>query len=548
MRRISIASVSTVAVTALLVALGVALRLLQYAIPRSLWFDEARNAAEILKDHWLLMLPPHSAQPTPFGFLYIERGVVAVLGESELALRLFPLLAGIAALVVAARLAHQALRGFAAPFAVAMLALCGPAIYFSTEVKQYSSDLLAALLIALALASHKPETALRIALFGVLGAVLLWISYTSLFYLAVAGTLLIGEALRARDRRRIALYAGMGSAWMASFALHYRIAISHWSQTHWLTAFWSAGFPREGERWQAALDWGVSSFVAAFENPLGVTLGAPAVAAVAGLLFLVGVVASLRSGTRERPVDELETRDGRDGRNAAGDRVLVLFAGVFGLAFVCALLRIYPFKGRLLLFLLPSMAFMVARGGWWLVSAGRARSPSRSAPLVPVLALALAATLLAGNISHALRLTALEPLHRHGTVNLARLKGVEKGFEGASEVVGYVARNYQPADTVYLYYSAAPAYAYYARQLGFEVPTITGVRSQADYSGYTADLDALRGNARVWLIFSHTVAAEEEFFLRQLERMGTRLDYYRRPRANAYLFDLSRTPVPPSPQ
>ena len=160
----------------------------------------------------------------------------------------------------------------------------------------------------------------------------------------------------------------------------------------------------------------------------------------------------------------------------------------------------------------------------------------------------MAATLLAGNISHALRLTALEPLHRHGTVNLARLKGVEKGFEGASEVVGYVARNYRPPDTVYLYYSAAPAYAYYARQLGFEVPTITGVRSQADYSGYTADLDALRGRERVWLIFSHTVAAEEEFFLRQLERMGTRLDHYRRPRANAYLFDLSRTPVPPSPQ
>ena len=75
---------STVSVTLGFVALGVALRLLQYGIPRSLWFDEARNAAEILKDHWLMMLPPHSAQPTPFGFLNVERAFVAVLGSEKL--------------------------------------------------------------------------------------------------------------------------------------------------------------------------------------------------------------------------------------------------------------------------------------------------------------------------------------------------------------------------------------------------------------------------------------------------------------------------------
>jgi hypothetical protein len=187
------------------------------------------------------------------------------------------------------------------------------------------------------------------------------------------------------------------------------------------------------------------------------------------------------------------------------------------------------------------MAFLVAHGVGVVVSAARSRGAALPGPIDPIItgvATAIAGALLAGGAWSALRLATLEPFHRHGTVNLARMKGVEKGFEGISEVVGYVARNHQPGDLVYLYYSAEPGYLYYARQLGFRAPTITGTRSQGDFQAYAADLDALRGNARVWVVFSHTVLAERDFSVRHLESVGARLDYYRRPRADAYLFDL----------
>ena len=520
---------STVFVTLGFVALGVALRLLQYGIPRSLWFDEARNAAEILKDHWLMMLPPHSAQPTPFGFLNVERAFVAVLGEGELALRLFPLFAGIAALCLAATLAHRVLRGWAAPFAVALLALSGPAIYFSTEVKQYSSDLLAGLLVAHWFTVHEsPPKPRQVALFALFGAIAVWISYTSIFFLAVAGTMLIAGPLRVRDWRGTALYAGMGLAWLASFALHYQFAIAHWSETRWLTAFWSAGFPREGEGIHALLGWSLAALIAVFENPLGVTFGGRASACIAGLLFALGVA---------RALGVVGTLRGHD----VGNRVLILLAGVFALAFACALLHIYPFKARLLLFLLPSMAFLVAHGMEWLVRTALAWSAGLRSSVIAA-AIATAAMLLAGDAWSALRLLKLEPLHRQGTVNLVRAKGALKSFEGVSEVARYVARNHEPGDVVYLYYSAEPGWAYYARQLGLRAQTITGVRSQGDYRGYASDLDALRGNARVWIVFSHTVDAEKQFFVRHLENRGQRLDHYRRPRADAYLFDLAASP------
>lgn len=522
-------SVGPVVVVAL-VLVGTALRLLQYGIPRALWFDEARNAAEILKDHWLLMLPPHSAQPTAVGFLAIERIFVAALGEGELALRLFPLLSGIAALAVGAWLAHRWLRGWAAPLAVALLALSPPAIYFSTEVKQYSSDLLIGLAISVVFAQHasrqesgRKSSALQIGGFALLGAAAVWLSYTSVFFLAVAGLLLIARPLRDDDWRSINLYAAMGASWLASFALHYQLVIAHWSSTRWLTSFWAAGFPGEREGAGAFLAWSFGSLVNAFDNPLGVTFPAFVAAAVAAVVFSLGALRAVRD------------------RNP----LLMLLAGVFALAFCGALFHVYPFKGRLLLFALPCMAFLVAHGCGGLTDLVAAHSTALRLPARPaatIVSVALATTLLAGSAGSALRLLQLEPLHRHGTVNLVRLRGVDMGFEGVSEVVRYVARNHQAGDAIYLYYSAEPGYAYYARQLGFQVPTVTGVRSQADYRGYATDLAQLRGRERVWLVFSHTVPAEEEFIVTYLAGIGQRLDYYRRPRAAAYLFDLSGDP------
>ncbi|HEY7362621.1 MAG TPA: hypothetical protein VIE37_00835, partial [Methylomirabilota bacterium] len=95
------------AITILLV-LGVALRLRAYLANRSLWLDESFLALNIINRPFAeLRQPLEYVQAAPFGFLYAERLVVELLGASEYALRLLPLLCGIASVFIFWRIAHH---------------------------------------------------------------------------------------------------------------------------------------------------------------------------------------------------------------------------------------------------------------------------------------------------------------------------------------------------------------------------------------------------------------------------------------------------------
>src|SRR5689334_11792537 len=79
------------------VALGIALRVAQYAAGRSLWIDEAWLALNLIEK-------PFSAltgrldfnQAAPVGFLLVEGALAKLIGYGEKTLRLFPLLCGVA--------------------------------------------------------------------------------------------------------------------------------------------------------------------------------------------------------------------------------------------------------------------------------------------------------------------------------------------------------------------------------------------------------------------------------------------------------------------
>ncbi|MCG8347258.1 MAG: hypothetical protein MI924_05695, partial [Chloroflexales bacterium] len=91
--------------------IGVLIRLLQYLANRSIWFDEARIALNITNRSFAELLQPLDYdQAAPLGFLLIERLAVKVLGNSEYALRLWPLVGGIASLFLFYRLSQALLR------------------------------------------------------------------------------------------------------------------------------------------------------------------------------------------------------------------------------------------------------------------------------------------------------------------------------------------------------------------------------------------------------------------------------------------------------
>ena len=78
-------------------AVGIALRLYAFVVNNSLFVDEAALTRNILDRPWrMLLVPLDFAQVAPPGFLLTEKAVVTMFGSSEQALRLFPLICGLA--------------------------------------------------------------------------------------------------------------------------------------------------------------------------------------------------------------------------------------------------------------------------------------------------------------------------------------------------------------------------------------------------------------------------------------------------------------------
>ena len=210
-----------------LVVLGGLLRIVRYADNRSFWLDESmlglnlidRSAAE-------LRSTLDYVQSAPYGFLLAQKGAIAVLGDSELALRVLPLVASLASLVVFALIARRLLAPAAAVLAVSLMVFGEPFLYQSSEAKPYSTDILVSLVVVW-LALRVDTTAARrsyatsVVLLAGAGALGVWVSYPSVFVLAAAlGSLILRLALD-RSLWRAAAMLAVSGALAAVFSFSY---------------------------------------------------------------------------------------------------------------------------------------------------------------------------------------------------------------------------------------------------------------------------------------------------------------------------------------
>ena len=116
--------------------------------------------------------------------------------------------------------------------------------------------------------------------------------------------------------------------------------------------------------------------------------------------------------------------------------------------------------------------------------------------------------------------------------------------EELKPILAHVRDNRLPGDVVYIYYAAQYPMQYYGPRFGLsEGDYVLGKIARRDPERYRRQLDALRGNARVWVVFSHTTEKkgidEARYFLDYLDEIGTRLDERVATDASAYLYDLS---------
>ena len=100
-----------------------------------------------------------------------------------------------------------------------------------------------------------------------------------------------------------------------------------------------------------------------------------------------------------------------------------------------------------------------------------------------------------------------------------------------------------PQDLIYVYYGSAPAFRYYAPQLGFDEPSyLIGSYSRDNSEGYLQEIEAFAAGRRVWILITHNCSwcavDEQAFILAYLDQIGQQKEALVLTNASLYLYDL----------
>jgi|GEM_PF-2409268 len=338
-------------VSLFIIGLGVFLRTLRYFENTSLYMDEAYVALGFINVSWHDLFahqPIFPDQPQrALGFYLIEKALVSTLGNHELVLRLFPFFSGILSLPLFNILCRKYLPPAAATVALLFFALSDQLIYFSAELKQYSTDVLVTISLFLFYERFRPRLAtikgnVRL---GEVGSVAIWFSHTSIFVLAGFGVARVARAFQRRNKQALGLLLIPAVMWVVNLLLIYKLSLRNMSKNEYLLAGWQGAFPPPGT-WGTTVLWFTQSFLRIFSDPLGV--GIPVVAV---MFFVWGSFLIYRENKERFIILALP---------------LVAVAGA-------TLLHKYPFCGRMLLFVLPAVIMPMTYGLWFFSQGKRLR-------------------------------------------------------------------------------------------------------------------------------------------------------------------------------
>jgi len=483
------------------VVIGAALRLRQYLFDRSLWNDETQLVLNILhRSPADLLKPLNDYQVAPIGFLWVEKLSVHFLGSSEIVLRLLPFSCGIGSVFLFVTVARRYLRSSGVPIAVGLFAVSFPLIYYASEVKPYSSDVAVALLLYLLTnALFKPNLKAAV-LAALVGGVALWFSFPAVFVLAGIGLAAFCIGARRLNRSLLLLLSAVASVWASSFVIFYAISLHSNANIPNLIEDWRAAYAPLPPTSVSDVLWYKKSFFEIFSFPGGLAL-----TGIAGVAAVMGA-------------NEVRRRD--------LSKFLFLILPIL-IVVVASSLHHYPFQGRFILFLTPTLLLFVAEG--------LESIKQTTWVLAPALVVLLIGFLFLDPVLIAAR-------------NFTRPEGVEE----VRSAIEYIESHRSPGDILYCYYPARFPLEYY-RERGRIRPIeqITGVASREAWQPYMDDLNKLRGQKRVWILFSHvwrySGVDEQALFLNHLDQIGRRLDGMQATGAAAFLYDLSGDGVPGQP-
>jgi len=488
-----------------IIAFGVILRAAKYVPAFSMRGDELAVTLNILNRSPidLMTRPLDHEQAAPFGFILLIKALLEIFGQSEYVLRLVAFAAGCISLILMQNLLTKTTGRYGELFALAAFAFSDYLIYYSAELKQYSSDVMLCLILFLIFYQHifRETTAKDFVLLAALGTLSLCLSYPALFVLAGIGITLFLHYWK--DKQKLLWITLVGMLWAGTFLTLYFLLLRHQTQATYLITFWGnllSFMPMPPWR---DISWYPKALTGLFFVVAGLS---------SSLLFVIPVyLLGLWGFWQEKK----------------WQWVLALTIPI-GINILVSGFQKYPFHGRLILYLLPLVFLVLGKGVGLLISLIRNRAFAN---------IAFAALLI-------LFLRPVIPTVNSYWFTRAYLR------DDLKPVLSFVKDNRQAGDIIYLYHYIGQQYTYYAPIYDLEnVPVVTGQNNSRSARKYQEELSSLPRGQRIWFLFSFVNKArirkgetqdEREYILNYLKENGTLLseEYSANNASSVHLFIL----------
>jgi Dolichyl-phosphate-mannose-protein mannosyltransferase len=220
--------------------LGIAIVTAQLILKKSLWLDEGYLALSIIqKSNFELLKPLYYCQVAPILFLQFEKIGSYLLPNSEIGLRLFPLISYCVSMLLFYKIVHLLFKNvYTILFSLTLFAFSGALIHYSNEVKQYMSDVLfSTLLLYFTLKKYEDEKHKYVYL-TILGSIGIFLSNIASILLFSEGVYLLYTYFYVR-KTHFKYLLSMVSVWGVVFVFYYFSFIHNHPSKSMMVNYWS---------------------------------------------------------------------------------------------------------------------------------------------------------------------------------------------------------------------------------------------------------------------------------------------------------------------
>ena len=468
-----------------IIGMGIVLRASKYLPGWSMRGDELSLTYNLLNRSPLELTtkPLEFEQVAPIGFLLLEKLLITIFGQSDYFLRLPAFLAGCISLVLIQHLLTKTGGKYGNLFALCAFAFGNYLIYYSSELKQYETDVLICLILTLLFYQHfAKETTIQDFLgLGAFGAVALCFSHPALFVCMAVGLALYIHYWK--DKQKLIWVSIVGLLWVGVFLTIYFVLLRYQTRSEYLITFWGNLLSYMPVPPWRDLGW----FPKALNGLFFVVAGLSSGLILVSLIYLVGFWAFLEQ------------------KNWQFAYFLII---PIGLNMIASGFQKFPFHGRLILYLLPLIFLVLGKG----IDTIIARIHNRPAANIAFLGLMI---------------LLLKPIGPTVNTYLFTQKYVRDDLK---PVLSFMKDNKQTGDLAYLYHYAVGTYTYYAPSYDLEnLDAINGQNFSKNAKRYERELLSLPRGQRIWFVFSFVGQAnlnknedqnEREYILNYLEQHG----------------------------